>query len=257
VAEDIARAEEMAAKQQGVSPPPQGGQDVPRPQEELEGWGVAYDYHERHYEYESTTFQAEGVIATEDGREIDFSVELGMTREFMSEHHVSLRAGDALKDPLVINFDGTAAELTQTKFAFDIDADGSEDQISFVTPGSGFLALDENNDGTINDGSELFGALSGNGFAELAAFDDDANGWIDENDQVYNRLRIWTKDAEGGDHLVALGQQGVGAIYLGHVNTPFDIKDEDNQLQGQVKSSGLFLHEDGRVGTVQQLDLVV
>ena len=242
---------EAAANQQGEAASVGEG-EAP----ESVGWGVAYDYYESHYEYESTSFSAEGVITTEDGREIDFSVEMNMSREFISEQQISLRAGDALKDPLVINFDGAAAELTQTKFVFDIDADGRDDQISFVGPGSGFLALDKNGDQAINDGSELFGALTGNGFAELKAYDEDNNGWIDENDSVYDSLRIWSKNSGGEDQLMALGSRGVGAVYLGHIDTPFALKESDNSLQGQVRSSGVFLHEDGRAGTVQQLDLV-
>jgi hypothetical protein len=256
--DQLRRDIEAAGNQQEAASPEQGevapvGEGEPP---ESVGWGVAYDYYESHYEYESTSFAAAGVIKTEDGREIDFSVELNMSREFMSEQQISLRAGDALKDPLVINFDGAAAELTQTKFSFDIDADGRADQISFVGPGSGFLALDKNGDQTINDGSELFGALTGNGFAELAAYDEDNNGWIDENDSVYDSLRIWSKSSSGEDQLMALGSRGVGAVYLGHIDTPFALKDADNNLQGQVRSSGVFLHEDGQVGTVQQLDLV-
>lgn len=227
-----------------------------QPAQDLEGWGLAYDSFESHYEYEASSFSAAGIIRTEDGREIDFSVELNMSREFYSEQQLSIRAGDALKDPLVINFDGNAAELTQTTFNFDIDADGEEDQISFLEKGSGFLALDSNQDNIINDGSELFGAMTGDGFQELATHDLDENGWIDENDAIYDRLRIWTRDDNGEEQLLALGQQGVGALYLGRVETPFSIKDSANALQGQVRASGVFLHEDGRAGTLQQLDLV-
>lgn len=145
------------------------------------GFGVEYDYYERHYEAEKTTFSAEGVIKTQDGREIAFSVQLGMSREFLQEQSVSLRAGDAkLKDPLVLNFGGNAAELTAPRFNFDIDADGQQDQIAFVGHNSGFLALDRNDDGVVNDGRELFGPATGQGFAELAAYDEDGNQWIDE-----------------------------------------------------------------------------
>lgn len=221
------------------------------------GWGMAYDYYESHYEYESTQLKAQGVVRTADGQEISIELELNMTREFYSETRVSLRAGDALKDPLVLNFRGNAAELTKTKFSFDIDADGHLDQISFLKPGSGFLALDKNLDGKVNDGSELFGALSGNGFGDLAGYDDDQNGWIDEADSIFSKLRIWEKSEEGEDRLVALGNRHVGAIYLGHIDTPFKLADPDNQQLGQVRDSGLFLAEDGSAGTVQQIDLVV
>jgi hypothetical protein len=224
---------------------------------ESAGWGLVYDYYEHHYESESTRFSATGVIRTGDGQEIDFTVDLNMSRTFESLETISIRAGDALRDPLVINFVGNAAELTQTQFAFDLDLDGREDQISFVGPGSGFLALDKSNDGNVNDGSELFGPATGNGFGELSQHDEDANNWIDENDSIYERLRIWTKDADGEDRLFALGQKNIGAIYLGFVETPFTLKDSNNDLQGQVRSTGLLVKEDLTVGTVQQIDMVV
>lgn len=218
--------------------------------------GLAYDYYESHYEYESTSFSSSGTILTEDGKEIEFAVNLSMSREFFSEESLSIRAGDALKDPLVINFSGKAAELTQETFSFDIDNDGHENQISFLQPGSGFLALDKNGDNTINNGSELFGPQSGNGFQDLAAYDLDGNNWIDENDAIFDKLRIWTKDAQGNDVLFALGEKGIGTIYLDSAATLFSMKDTENNLLGQVQSTGLFLGENGGVGTVQQIDLV-
>lgn len=222
----------------------------------VEGWGVRYERHETYHESETSQFSALGVVLTSDGQRRDIAVNLNLSRSFTSTLDESFRAGEALKDPLVINFDGTAAQLTQDTFSFDINADGSKEHIAFVTPGSGFLTLDTNDDGMVNDGSELFGALSGDGFVELAAYDRDKNGWIDENDAVYSHLRIWTKTALGADQLIALSDQGVGALYLGRVTSPFAIKDSDNELQGQVRSTGIYLREEGGAGTVQQLDLV-
>ena len=147
--------------------------------------------------------------------------------------------------------------MTERTYDFDLDADGEADQIHFIGPNSGFLALDRDGSGTIDNGSELFGASTGNGFAELAAYDEDGNQFIDEADSIFEELRIWQKDSAGNDHLVALGQKGVGAIYLGHIDTPFQVKDEANQLQGVVRSSGVYITEGGGTGTVQQLDLVV
>jgi len=221
------------------------------------GGGVIYTAHEEVYEKENLNFSALGRIITEDGREISFDLELNISREFYSRTDFSLRMGDAAKiDPLVINYGGGAPRLSTTKFTFDLDCDGSEEQISFLLGGSGFLALDKNNDNTINDGSELFGPLSGNGFADLARFDEDGNNWIDENDPIFSRLRIWTKDEEGRDKLLVLGQVGIGAIYLGHLETPFALKD-GSQLLGEVRASGIFLLEDGTAGTVQHIDLAI
>jgi hypothetical protein len=223
------------------------------------GFGVEYEYHESYTESEQMDFAASGVVQTTDGKTISFDLALSMSRYYHEESNVSIRLGDArqTKDPLVLNFEGTAAQLTSQRFAFDLDADGQTDSINFVAGGSGFLALDRNSDGAINDGSELFGAKSGDGFAELAAFDADKNGWIDENDAVYEQLRVWTKDSAGNDQLATLKEANVGAISLARVATPFDIKDAANSLQGQIRSSGIFLQEDGGVGTIQQIDLTV
>ena len=223
------------------------------------GYGVEYDRHESYSETEQTRFAAAGVVRTEDGQEINFTVSLSMARSYQEQSDVSIRLGDARKkqDPLVLNFSGTAAQLTSQRFKFDLNSDGKREDINFVTGGSGFLALDRNGDGKINNGSELFGAGSGNGFAELAALDADHNGWIDENDVAYEQLRIWTRDVSGNDQLSTLKQVNVGALSLARVETPFDLKDSNNDLQGQIRSSGLFLLEDGKAGTLQQIDLTV
>lgn len=222
------------------------------------GFGLIYDSYESYHETESMSFSAQGVIKTQDGKEIQFSVDLNMSREFFTEHSESLRMGAAKKvDPLVINFGGNAAELGDTKFQFDLDSDGRTEQIAALKPGSGMLALDQNGDGKINNGGELFGAKTGDGFGELAKYDEDKNGFIDEGDSIYNKLRIWTNDGKGNQQLTALGAKGIGAIYLGHLTSPFTYKNAANTTQGDVASTGLFIRENGTAGTVQQIDYAV
>lgn len=210
-----------------------------------------------YHESEQLSFTAGGVIRTADGQEIAFDVQLNLSRSFVQEFSQTVRFTPAAVDPLVINFDGPAAQLTDTKFSFDLDSDGTQDQISFLKSGSGFLALDQNNDGLINNGTELFGPASGDGFAELAGYDSDRNGWIDENDPIFDRLRIWTKDENGNDQLFALGVKGIGAIYLGNIGAAFTMTNPANEALGQNRSAGIFVKESGQVGTVQQIDLVM
>lgn len=210
-------------------------------------------------EKENTSFYSSGTVITADGRQIDFDLEALMSRSFSEYTDVEIDYGSAqLMDPLVINLEGGTAGVSDQKFLFDIDCDGELDNISLLAKGCGFLALDRNGDGKVNDGGELFGTKSGNGFADLAVFDMDGNGWIDENDEVFNRLRIWTKDAEGNDKLVALGIAGIGAIYLGSTATKFSLNSQkDNTANAVVRSSGIYLKEDGAAGIVQQVDLAV
>lgn len=223
------------------------------------GFGLEYDSRETYLEAEYLNFSAKGVVRTADGKQIDFKLDLTLQRAFYSEQSTSLRLGDAVlqQDPLVINFNGAAAQLTSTTFSFDLDADGTDEQISFVGPNSGFVVLDKNNDGIVNNGSELFGTVSGNGFQDLAAYDQDKNGWIDDNDPVFSQLKAWMKDAEGKDSLTGLKVLGVGALYLGDITTQFDFKTANNESLGTLRASSIYLKEDGSVGTLQDIDLTV
>jgi hypothetical protein len=225
-----------------------------------EGFGLEYDRHESYTEAERMNFSASGMIRTADGRSIDFHFSMSMERYYHTESDVSVRLGNARQtcDPLVINFSGNAAQLTDQRFAFDLNSDGhASERINFLGSGSGFLAFDRNGDGKINNGSELFGTRTGNGFAELAELDGDKNGWIDENDDAFAHLSIWIKDSRGADVLRSLKDMGIGAISLSNVDSPFSIKDKNNDLQGQVRGNGVYLWEDGRAGSIQQVDLTV
>lgn len=221
------------------------------------GHGVVYQRHERYQEQETLKFQAVGVVRTADGREIDFSVAMNMSREFVQESNLDLQAGSKKIDPLVINFDGQGAALSQTRFEFDLDNNGTTEQIAQLRPGSGYLALDRNGDGAINNGSELFGPSSGRGFAELAVYDEDGNNFIDEGDSIYHQLRIWMINEDGSTQLAALGDKNIGAIFLGHVSSPFQLKDEGNNSLGEVVNSGVYLTEDGKAGVIQEINLSV
>lgn len=209
-------------------------------------------------EHEKTAFKADGIVRTADGREINFGVTVEMSRSFCQKHEELTQVSYIMTDPLVINLDTNIGSVTEQKFLFDIDADGKEESISFAGEGSGFLALDKNGDGRINDGSELFGTQSGNGFKDLAEYDGDGNGWIDEADDIFKDLKIWTKDADGNDRLISLKEAGVGAIYLGNVFTEFSLnRVENNQTDAVIRNTGIYLKEDGGVGTIQHIDLAI
>lgn len=205
-------------------------------------------------ESEQTQYRTQGVVRTSDGREITFGLNLSMSRSFRQQYEYRMPA--QMTDPLVINLDTEMTELSDQKFEFDLDADGVTEHISMLGRGSGYLALDKNGDGVINDGSELFGTKSGDGFADLAAYDTDGNGWIDESDEIFDKLLIWAKDENGNDELYTLKESGVGAICLQRAETDFSLHSlKNNQINGRIRSTGIFLYENGNVGTLQQLDL--
>lgn len=252
-AEDLRPTPEQLPVPANAPPPAQ--LPAPAAPEQQAGWGLEYDSHSEYSESEQTTFQASGVIRTADNQEISFNFSFEMQRSYHEESDISLRLGDAKRiDPLILNFSENAAQLTSQQFEFDLNADGATENIAFVQ-GAGFLALDKNADGAINDGSELFGPSTGNGFAELQTLDSDGNNWIDENDAAFAQLQVWTKDGSGADQLRSLQEAGVGALFLGNISTPFAINDAQNKPQAQIVSSGLWLSEAGQVKSLQQIDL--
>jgi len=222
---------------------------------------VALEYRavEHYRESERTQVQIEGVIETADGESIRFALNLDMQRHYAesSETRIDLRPAQQRKDPLVVNFSGTAAQLRDARFQFDIDADGETDSLAQLASGSGFLALDRNADGRINDGNELFGALSGDGFADLAQLDSDQDGWVDAADPAFAQLRVWIPDAHGDGHLATLDELGIGALSTRSIASAFALRGEGNSDLGQVRSTGLYVGADRSVGSVQQIDLSV
>ena len=212
--------------------------------------------HNSYSETEETGFHASGRACTEDGRTIDFNINILMSRSYMEYMNVSIPTmADALCDPLVVNIGSDTADVRDQTFKFDLDADGKEDEISMLGKGSGFLALDKNGDGKINDGSELFGTNSGDGFGDLREYDSDGNGWIDENDDVFSKLKVWCKDENGKDILMDLKGADIGAIYLGEQQTEFSLGGVDGYRDGVIRSTGVFLRESTGAGTIQHVDL--
>ena len=219
-------------------------------------------------EQESVRFAAKGQVTTSSGKQINLELGFALDYRLISANDRITSAGK-LKDPLVLNLDGLVAGFTQGTFTFDLDADGNKEEVTKLDQGSAFLAMDRNGNGQIDDGKELFGALSGNGFADLAALDQDGNGVLDEGDSQFAQLRLYRP----GEALLTLGDKQVGAIFLQSVATEFQhlgattsSPSEETATQAStaaeqspavLRQTGLYLTEDGKTGTVQQLDLRV
>jgi len=206
-------------------------------------------FYEQRVEHESLDVGMSGFIATAT-QKIAIDIELFFSSTFVQQHQIER---SQFYDPLVINFDDTLPNLDSTCFSFDIDCDGESEQLSLLQHGNGFLAVEENGNGKIDDGSELFGAKNGNGFADLSRYDSDNNSWRDENDPILKDLRIWINN-ESENRLVTLGELGIGALYLGYTKNPFDIKSDTNETLGRIRSNGLYLNENGSSGLMTQID---
>ncbi len=203
---------------------------------------------------ESLVFEALGQVQTEDGRQIDFMLALDFSRYTRAEQTNLFQGQLNLIDPLMINLNGGAVELSDQSFSFDLNADGQNESIARTAAGSGYLVFDKNNNGIIDDGSEMFGPQSGNGFADLAQYDDDGNGWIDENDAIFSQLSLMEFDDEGPT-LRSAAEAGLGALYLGSAASDYELKNDAGQVRGVIARSGVALNENGEALLLQEVHL--
>lgn len=204
-------------------------------------------------EHESLFLSATGVVLAQD-EEINFELSAALIR---NERYTtqSLVAQSAI-DPLVIGLGGELASVDMNRtFEFDLNSDGNNDEIALLAHNSGFLVLDKNDNGVIDDGSELFGTQSGDGFADLAMYDEDQNGVIDENDAVFDQLKIWQKSALQ-DNLISLSQAKVGALLLENVASKFTYTQE-GQKSASLENSGVVLFENGKAGWMSHVDFFI
>lgn len=119
--------------------------------------------------------------------------------------------GDQCGSPVVLHLGGGQLSFTapESGVRFDIDADGDRELLAWTPPATatGFLALDRNNNGVIDDGKELFGdhtILRGggravNGYDALREFDLNDDAVVDAADAVWASLRIWVDSNHDGE----------------------------------------------------------
>jgi hypothetical protein len=107
-----------------------------------------------------------------------------------------------------LDLDGNGVQTlsVESGVKFDLLADGQPLQTGWVGAGDGLLVMDRNQDGSINDGSELFGSSTimpdgtkaVDGYQALAQLDSNRDGVIDSSDAQFAQLGVWVDgDADG------------------------------------------------------------
>lgn len=209
---------------------------------------VEFEKEEEHLNIQYSNFSARGSVKTKDGKTVEFSA---IFKEFQFSYSYEKVSGKAV-DPLIIDLKNTYngnANLRRS-IELDLNFDGEFEKF-YISPEFGFLVYDKNNNGKVDDATELFGPKTNNGFVELSKLDSDNDNWIDEDDLEFLKLKIWTVDENGKEKIVGLLDLNIGAIFLGNVATPFDYVDY------VVRASGIYLREDGSVGRVRQIDVKI
>lgn len=222
---------------------------------------IVFNTQELYYQKQSIEFSSSVRIQT-PSKSFEMNIDFSFSQEFYKSQSVQLIIGDkSFIDPLVINYDediNPFENISNLRFAFDLDSDGITEMIPQIKLGAGFLALDKNENGNIDNGSELFGPNTNDGFRELAQYDIDKNNWIDEKDDIFNKLKVYSIDESGNYSLVSLIDRNVGAIYLGDVQSGFKYQSAIEQTDAIQKSNGIFVKEDGSgLGILNSIDVFV
>lgn len=177
------------------------------------------------------------------------------------------------RDPLIINFSGTD-EIEFTSLAdginFDLDNNGFDERTAWIKNKDGFLAIDINGNGEIDNGGELFGdcfimsngKTSSNGFEALRSLDTNKNGKIDDNDALFgnvtvnqnetdekytlfDQLVVWYGDESRKDY-VSLKSLNVDYIDLNCFPDPYNSEnDTDNERSTRREETSYVYFKDG------------
>ncbi len=169
---------------------------------------------------------------------------------------------EALASPLILDLDGNGVSTTALSGSvhFDHDGNGFAESTGWVGEGDGLLVLDRNSNGTIDNGSELFGNASplknggtaANGFAALADLDSNKDGVIDNRDTAYASLRVWKDANQNGvvdtGELLTLSGAGVANIRTSYQNISAVDENGNHHLQ-----AGKFTRSDGSVSSIEDV----
>ncbi|MBN1214915.1 MAG: hypothetical protein JXA99_05665, partial [Candidatus Lokiarchaeota archaeon] len=132
------------------------------------------------------------------------------------------------RDPLILDLDGDGIETTSVNNGVNYDflADGIKEKTGWVGKDDGFLVLDKNSNGKIDNDSEFFGEgqslkngeKSTGGFESLGEYDGNGDKIINSNDEIYSQLRIWQDKNQNGitdeGELKTLKELGIKSISL-------------------------------------------
>lgn len=204
------------------------------------------------YEYERMDYATSLSLQNEDGSYNELSLSLSFSRELDIKRELSMSVAE-FKDPLILNLGGNPKLLDSSTHDFDLDGDGQKESIPGLTKGVWFLAFDRNENGRIDDGTELFGAKTGDGFAELSEFDSNGNGLIENQDSHYTHLQLWN----GASALKSLSRSGVSAISLNAASTPFTFTDNQGEAIAQLRKTSVFVTDKQSLGAIHHVDIAV
>ena len=206
--------------------------------------------HEQHLNY-----QVQGKFNINE-QELSLNYNLSLSSERNSYSKIETSAA-ALKDPLLVQFGAQGLGKIKGQKSFAINQDNILDNLPIFSGDVGYLVYDKNNNQQADDGSELFGPKTGQGFVELAQLDSNKNGFIDTEDEQFEQLYLWqpSDDNSPTEQWLSLKDAKIQAISLSAISTPFDFFDQQGEIQAQLRQSSFAISESGLGRGVHQVDV--
>lgn len=177
------------------------------------------------------------------------------------------------RDPLIINWSGTDdIEFTSLDDGvnFDLDNNSFAEKTAWVKNHDGFLAIDLNGNGKIDNGGELFGDsfimpdgnCSKTGFEALSSLDTNKNEKIDAEDAMFGNAKAYTDKEEknlfdqlivwfdnnhngitdDGDELSSLNSLNIDHIDLKYTNDPYNADDTIPEEKGARQEGKSYVY---------------
>ncbi len=162
-----------------------------------------------------------------------------------------------VNDPLVLDLDGDGIELTARTGVsplFDVDGDLFAERTGWVRGDDGMLALDANANGKINSVRELFGSPGASGFAELATYDGNSDGIINNLDAIFGDLRVW-QDLDGDGVTDAGELKTLAELSIVSINVTGTAQSGVTNAGNTVLATGTFTRANGSTGTLADIGL--
>ena len=157
--------------------------------------------------------------------------EFAANEEYVEEP--SFANAEQITSPIALDLEGNGIQTlgTDAQVNFDHNGDGFAERTGWVSPEDGLLAIDKNGNGTIDDGSELFGnnsklangELASNGFEALKEYDTNEDGTFDSFDDSFHMFRVWRDlNLDGVSQefeMLTLEEAGISAISTEYSST--------------------------------------
>lgn len=148
------------------------------------------------------------------------------------------------RDPLIVDLGPSGISfksMAEANVFFDMDNDGNLEATGWLTGEDGFVAIDENGNGVIDNVGELIGDPGQSGFEELATYDSNNDGQIDSSDAIWTSLRIWRDLNEDGitdtGELQSLSTNGIASFGLDYTTVNFTASENLIHEQGAYETT--------------------